>query len=120
MSPSNALGVHYRHFDVRVGVFTLPDGKHALMGRANTAQWAVVSVRNSGDPFHLTTGEKILFGACLLVAVPSCFIILVLWACGANGYGKKLFAQAFFWILFWVGVLFVAVFLAKTFWNWLP
>lgn len=102
------------------GVLTLPDPKHAPMDRANTPQWAVASVRSPGDPFHLTKGEKILFGACLLVAVPSCFMILVSWACGLNGYGKKLFAQAFFWILFWVGVLFVAVFLAKTFWNWLP
>lgn len=120
MSPWNSLKPSTGHFDGVGSVFTLPDGKHALMGRANTAQWAVVSVRNSGDPFHLTKGEKILFGACLLVAVPSCFFILFLWACGANGYGKKLFAQSFFWILFWVGVLFVAVFLAKTFWNWLP
>ncbi len=120
MSPPNALGVDYRHFDELGGVFTLSDGKQALMGRANTAQLAVVSVRNSGDPFHLTTGEKIIFGASLLVGVLSCFIILVCWACGANGYGKKLLAQLFSlgcflgWSYFCSGVS------CQDIWRWLP
>jgi hypothetical protein len=41
MKLCSSLGVHYRHFDVLGGVFTLLDGKNGLMDRANTAQWAV-------------------------------------------------------------------------------
>ena len=120
MNPSNAPGVHYRHFNGRVGVITLPDGKHGLMDRANTSQWAVASVRSSGDPFKTTTGEKIFFGFFLLVGLVAGFFLIVFAALGIYGHTRKLFAQLFLWGVFWVGVLFVAVFLAKTFWNWLP
>ncbi len=90
------------------------------MGRANTAQWAVASVRSSDDPFKMTTGEKIYFGFFLLLGLVVGFFLVVFAALGVYGHTKKLLAQLFLWGVFWVGVLFVAVFLAKTFWNWLP
>lgn len=120
MKLSSSLGVHYRHFDVLGGVFTLPDGKQGQMDRANTSQWAVASVRSSDDPFKTTTGEKIFFGFFLLLGLVIGFFLVVFATLGIYGHTKKLLAQLFLWGVFWVGVLFVVVFLAKTFWNWLP
>lgn len=120
MSPWNSLKPSTGHFDVVGGVFTLSGLKHAPMDRANTSQWAMASVRSSGDSFKMTTGEKIFIGVFLLIGVLAGFMTLVSWACGLNGYWKKVFAQSIFWFSFLVFVLFVVVFLAKTFWNWLP
>jgi hypothetical protein len=80
----------------------------------------VSSVSLFGEQIRVTTGEKILFGLCLTGIILSCFVHLVLWALGSSSYGKKVFAQAVFSILYWVGIIFVAVFLAKTIWKWLP
>lgn len=87
----------------------------------NTPQWAVASVRSSRDPFtNPTFGEKVFFGFFLLLGLVAALFIVPLAALGVFGPTKKLFAQLFLWGLFWVAVIFVVVFLAKTFWNWLP
>jgi hypothetical protein len=120
MKSGNSPGVYYRHFDALGGVFTQPDGEHTLLGRVGTTQLAVASVRSSDDPFKTTTGEKIFFGVFLLLGLALGFFLVVFAALGIYGHTKKLLAQLFLWGVFWVGVLFVVVFLAKTFWNWLP
>lgn len=121
MPPWNSLKPSTGHFDGVAGVFTLPDGEHAPMDRANTPQWAVASVRSSRDPFtNPTFGEKVFFGFFLLLGLVAALFIVPLAALGVFGPTKKLFAQLFLWRLFWVAVIFVVVFLAKTFWNWLP
>jgi hypothetical protein len=102
------------------GVFSQLGGKDALLGRVGTTQLVVASVRSSDDPFKMTTGEKIYFGFFLLLGLVIGFFLVVFAALGVYGHTKKLLAQIFLWGVFWVGVLFVAVFLAKTFWNWLP
>jgi len=87
---------------------------------SNTAQWAVSYISLFGEQIRVTTGEKILIGVSIVVFSLSCFIHLVLWALGSDSYGKKVFAQAVFSILYWTGLIVGAVFIAKTIWKWLP
>ena len=120
MSPRNALGSHYRDFDGRSGVFTLPTHQTRPNGASNTAQWAVSYISLFGNQIRVTTGEKILIGVSIVVFSLSCFIHLVLWALGSDSDGKKVFAQAVFSFLYWAGIIIGAVFIAKTIWKWLP
>jgi hypothetical protein len=64
--------------------------------------------------------KRFFFGFFLLLGLALGIHLVVSAASGLYGHTKKLLAQLFLWGVFWVGVLFVAVFLAKTFWNWLP
>jgi hypothetical protein len=121
MSPWNSLKSSTGHFDGVGGVLILPGGEHASMDRASTPQWAVASVRSSRDPFtNPTIGEKVFFGVFLLLGLVAGFFTVIFAALGVYGQTKKLLAQLFLWGLFWVAVLFVVVFLTKTFWKWLP
>lgn len=120
MPPWNSLKPPKGHFVGVSGTLNLADRKIALVDRAETSQWAVASVRGSGDPFKTTTGEKIYFGVFLLIGLVGAFLLVLLAALGLYGYTRKLLAQLFLWGLFWVAVLFVFVFIAKTFWKWLP
>lgn len=121
MPPWNSLKPSTGHFDVEGGVFTLSGMKHASMDRVSTPQWTVSAGRSSRDPFtNPTFGEKVFFGFFLLLGLVVALFTIPLAALGVFGETKKLLAQLFLWGLFWVAVIFVVVFLAKTFWNWLP